>query len=165
MFSPFPLCAFSWTQYAFNCCKEWRRRSFFVCFKGDIDERMSYRYNTRSNKTRIVKTPGGELRLLHIKKRGTAPKCGDCGAKLPGVSGYPFTGTFYLFSFIYNRETGQVVLLRCMQTAIACGFLEQLGLTSNNSRFLPFALVNIRKSLARRSQSAVLMAALAALAA
>jgi large subunit ribosomal protein L34e len=44
------------------------------------------RYNTRSNKVRIVKTPGGELRYLHLKKKGTAPKCGDCGIKLPGVS-------------------------------------------------------------------------------
>ncbi|OJJ38972.1 hypothetical protein ASPWEDRAFT_36680 [Aspergillus wentii DTO 134E9] len=44
-----------------------------------------YRYNTRSNQVRIVKTPGGELRYLHIKKKGTAPKCGDCGIKLPGV--------------------------------------------------------------------------------
>ncbi|KAA8647294.1 60S ribosomal eL34 domain-containing protein [Aspergillus tanneri] len=42
-------------------------------------------YNTRSNKVRIVKTPGGELRYLHIKKKGTAPKCGDCGIKLPGI--------------------------------------------------------------------------------
>ena len=45
------------------------------------------RYNTRSNKVRVVKTPGGALRYLHIKKAGTAPKCGDCGIKLPGVSG------------------------------------------------------------------------------
>jgi len=45
------------------------------------------RYNTRSNKVRVVKTPGGSLRYLHIKKAGTAPKCGDCGIKLPGVSG------------------------------------------------------------------------------
>lgn len=44
------------------------------------------RYNTRSNKVRIIKTPGGELRYLHLKKKGTAPKCGDCGFKLPGVS-------------------------------------------------------------------------------
>jgi ribosomal protein L34E len=43
-------------------------------------------YNTTSNLTRVVKTPGGQTRLLHIKKRGTAPKCGDCGVKLPGVS-------------------------------------------------------------------------------
>ncbi|GCB17647.1 60S ribosomal protein L34-B [Aspergillus awamori] len=42
-------------------------------------------YNTRSNQVRIIKTPGGELRYLHIKKKGTAPKCGDCGIKLPGV--------------------------------------------------------------------------------
>ncbi|KAJ0333247.1 hypothetical protein COL5a_000945 [Colletotrichum fioriniae] len=55
--------------------------------------RVQYRrrngYNTSSNLTRIVKTPGGELRILHIKKRGTAPKCGDCGVKLPGVSSNP----------------------------------------------------------------------------
>ncbi|KAL4780756.1 ribosomal protein L34e-domain-containing protein [Aspergillus varians] len=42
-------------------------------------------YNTRSNRVRIVKTPGGVLRYQHIKKQGTAPKCGDCGIKLPGV--------------------------------------------------------------------------------
>lgn len=47
------------------------------------------RYNTRSNKVRIIKTPGGELRYLHLKKKGTAPKCGDCGIKLPGVSTPP----------------------------------------------------------------------------
>jgi large subunit ribosomal protein L34e len=42
-------------------------------------------YNTRSNKVRIIKTPGGKLRYLHLKKRGTAPKCGDCKIKLPGL--------------------------------------------------------------------------------
>ncbi|KAF3015241.1 hypothetical protein G7054_g10676 [Neopestalotiopsis clavispora] len=53
------------------------------------NNRVTYRtrnpYNTTSNLTRIVKTPGGALRALHIRKRGTAPKCGDCGTKLPGV--------------------------------------------------------------------------------
>ncbi|BCS29153.1 hypothetical protein ASPSYDRAFT_51417 [Aspergillus sydowii CBS 593.65] len=53
------------------------------------NNRLQYRrrnpYNTRSNRVRIVKTPGGELRYQHIKKQGTAPKCGDCGIKLPGV--------------------------------------------------------------------------------
>ncbi|CAL5870139.1 uncharacterized protein PFLUO_LOCUS4374 [Penicillium psychrofluorescens] len=44
-----------------------------------------FSYNTRSNKVRIIKTPGGELRYLHLKKKGTAPKCGDCGIKLPGI--------------------------------------------------------------------------------
>ncbi|CAH0044109.1 unnamed protein product [Clonostachys solani] len=52
-------------------------------------QRVTYRrrngWNTRSNRTRVVRTPGGELRVLHIKKRGTAPKCGDCGSKLSGI--------------------------------------------------------------------------------
>ncbi|CAI4219076.1 unnamed protein product [Parascedosporium putredinis] len=52
-------------------------------------QRVTYRrrngYNTTSNLTRTIKTPGGKLRLLHIKKRGTNPKCGDCGNKLAGV--------------------------------------------------------------------------------
>ncbi|KAF2090261.1 ribosomal protein L34e [Saccharata proteae CBS 121410] len=51
--------------------------------------RLTYRrrasYNTKSNNVRVIKTPGGKLRYLHIKKRGTAPKCGDCGSKLSGV--------------------------------------------------------------------------------
>ena len=42
-------------------------------------------YNTKSNRRRVVKTPGGILRYHHIKKLPTAPKCGDCGIKLPGV--------------------------------------------------------------------------------
>lgn len=46
----------------------------------------SHRYNTRSNKVRVIKTPGGHLRYLHIKKKGSPPKCGDCGICLPGVS-------------------------------------------------------------------------------
>ena len=48
-------------------------------------QRRRQPYNTRSNKVRVVRTPGGELRYLHNKKKGTAPKCGDCGTKLPGV--------------------------------------------------------------------------------
>ena len=42
-------------------------------------------YNTTSNRRRVVKTPGGKLVYHHIKKPGTAPKCGDCGIALPGV--------------------------------------------------------------------------------
>ena len=42
-------------------------------------------YNTTSNRRRIVKTPGGKLVYHHLKKPGTAPKCGDCGTALPGV--------------------------------------------------------------------------------
>lgn len=42
-------------------------------------------YNTTSNRRRVIKTPGGKLVYHHLKKLGTAPKCGDCGTGLPGV--------------------------------------------------------------------------------
>lgn len=42
----------------------------------NVGQRRRAPYNTRSQKVRVIKTPGGELRYLHIKKKGTAPKCG-----------------------------------------------------------------------------------------
>ncbi|KAK9681054.1 60S ribosomal protein L34B [Basidiobolus ranarum] len=52
-------------------------------------QRVTYRrrlsYNTKSNRVRIVKTPGGKLTYLHEKKPGSAPRCGDCGSTLSGV--------------------------------------------------------------------------------
>lgn len=52
-------------------------------------QRVTYRrqgcYNTRSNRVRIVKTPGNTLRYQHLKKLGSSPKCGDCGIALPGI--------------------------------------------------------------------------------
>ncbi|PVF98658.1 putative ribosomal protein L34.e [Serendipita vermifera] len=42
-------------------------------------------YNTKSNRRRQVKTPGGKLVYHHLKKPGTSPKCGDCGMALPGL--------------------------------------------------------------------------------
>merc|ERR1711862_145524 len=42
-------------------------------------------WNTRSNKHRMLKTPGGRL-VYHIVKKKAAPvKCGDTGKKLQGV--------------------------------------------------------------------------------
>eukprot|EP00842_Homolaphlyctis_polyrhiza_P006730 jgi/Hompol1/7058/HPOL_005171-RA len=52
-------------------------------------QRVTYRrrlsYNTKSNKTRVIKTPGGNLAKLHIHKKAGLPKCGDCGIPLPGI--------------------------------------------------------------------------------
>ena len=52
-------------------------------------QRTTYRrrlsYNTKSNKTRVIKTPGGKLQVLHLKKRTATPKCGDCGTTLSGI--------------------------------------------------------------------------------
>ncbi|UQC77176.1 ribosomal protein L34e [Colletotrichum lupini] len=68
-----------------NGIKAWPRSKSVTMAGNRVQYRRRNGYNTSSNLTRIVKTPGGELRILHIKKRGTAPKCGDCGVKLPGV--------------------------------------------------------------------------------
>lgn len=43
-------------------------------------------YNTKSNKTKISKTPGGKNVILYRKKQGSLPKCGDTGVLLKGVS-------------------------------------------------------------------------------
>lgn len=54
-----------------------------------VDNRVTYRrqtpYNTRSNRVKIVKTPGGKLVYHHKRKPGTVPKCGDCGTALIGI--------------------------------------------------------------------------------
>jgi len=42
-------------------------------------------YNTRSNKVRKVKTPGGRLVVQYVGKRAFGPRCGDCGTRLPGI--------------------------------------------------------------------------------
>ena len=52
-------------------------------------QRVVYRrennFNTRSNKTKYVKTPGGKLAVHVIKKASKGPRCGDCKGKIMGV--------------------------------------------------------------------------------
>ncbi|KAK7202819.1 60S ribosomal protein L34 [Myxozyma melibiosi] len=52
-------------------------------------QRLAYRkrnpYNTRSNKVKVVKTPGGKLVYQHVKKIASKPKCGGCEHFLPGI--------------------------------------------------------------------------------
>ncbi|EDW81567.1 uncharacterized protein Dwil_GK12136 [Drosophila willistoni] len=43
-------------------------------------------YNTRSNKRRIVRTPGGRLVYQYVKKNKTVPRCGQCKEKLKGIT-------------------------------------------------------------------------------
>lgn len=42
-------------------------------------------WNTKSNKHRMVKTPGGRLVYQHVKKHSKQPRCGDTGRKLIGM--------------------------------------------------------------------------------
>lgn len=52
-------------------------------------QRVVYRrennFNTKSNKTKIVKTPGARLTVHVIKKASKGPRCGDCKCKIIGV--------------------------------------------------------------------------------
>lgn len=52
-------------------------------------QRVTYRrrhaYATKSNKTRIVRTPGGKLVVQYPKKKTSHPVCGVTGALLAGV--------------------------------------------------------------------------------
>ncbi|XP_022079627.1 60S ribosomal protein L34-B-like isoform X1 [Acanthaster planci] len=52
-------------------------------------QRLHYRrrhsYNTKSNKVKIVKTPGGKLVYHYLKKKPSPARCGDTGVKLMGV--------------------------------------------------------------------------------
>eukprot|EP00930_Biecheleria_cincta_P051788 TRINITY_DN36_c0_g1_i4.p1 TRINITY_DN36_c0_g1~~TRINITY_DN36_c0_g1_i4.p1 ORF type:complete len:126 (-),score=34.02 TRINITY_DN36_c0_g1_i4:80-457(-) len=47
--------------------------------------RRQCRYNTKSNKQRILKTPGGKLTYQAVAKTSKGPKCGDCGKALIGL--------------------------------------------------------------------------------
>jgi len=42
-------------------------------------------FRTASNAVRKVKTPGGELVLHYMGKKGKGPVCGDCKSKLSGI--------------------------------------------------------------------------------
>ncbi|VWU50717.1 60S ribosomal protein L34 [Hepatocystis sp. ex Piliocolobus tephrosceles] len=52
-------------------------------------QRVHYRrknhYNTKSNKVRPVRTPGGRLTIHVVKKKAAKPKCADCKNEIQGV--------------------------------------------------------------------------------
>ncbi|BBN09088.1 large subunit ribosomal protein L34e [Marchantia polymorpha subsp. ruderalis] len=52
-------------------------------------QRLTYRrrhcYATKSNQTRVVKTPGGKLVLQTAAKRANGPKCSVTGKRIPGI--------------------------------------------------------------------------------
>ncbi|KAJ1267351.1 hypothetical protein BS78_07G049300 [Paspalum vaginatum] len=56
---------------------------------GKMVQRLTYRkrhsYATKSNQTRVVKTPGGRLVYQYTKKRASGPKCPVTGKKIQGI--------------------------------------------------------------------------------
>ena len=69
-------------------------------------KRLTYRrrlsYNTKSNKVRVSKTPGGRLVYLYTKKAGKIPLCGDTKEKLRGLTPARWAG-FSTPSFPLSR--------------------------------------------------------------
>ncbi|XP_064612666.1 large ribosomal subunit protein eL34-like [Liolophura sinensis] len=53
-------------------------------------QRLTFRrrlsYNTKSNRRKVSKTPGGKLVYLYKKKLGKIPVCGECKIKLHGIT-------------------------------------------------------------------------------
>ena len=51
--------------------------------------RFTYRrkntYNTKSNRYKRVRTPGGNLTIHYRAKTAKGVRCGDCGCVLPGI--------------------------------------------------------------------------------
>merc|ERR1711909_85387 len=64
---------------------------FLIYSKGSLKmvQRVTYRrrlsYNTKSNRRKIVRTPGGKLVFQYLKKRPNVPKCPMTGIRLKGV--------------------------------------------------------------------------------
>ncbi|CAG9484888.1 60S ribosomal protein L34, putative [Plasmodium vivax] len=54
-----------------------------------MTQRVHYRkhnhYNTKSNKVRPIRTPGGKLTIHVVKKKAGKPKCADCKTAIQGV--------------------------------------------------------------------------------
>lgn len=54
-----------------------------------LQNKRTYRkrlsYNTRSNKVKNIRTPGGKLVVRYLKKPGSINKCGECSKELEGL--------------------------------------------------------------------------------
>lgn len=92
-------------------------------------QRLVYRtrlsYNTPSNRVKVIKTPGGNLRYLHIAKKAGAPKCGDCGEKLMGIPSLRPTGYKRLSRNLktVSRAYGGSRCAKCVRERILRAFL------------------------------------------
>ncbi|KAL0221992.1 hypothetical protein RCL1_001846 [Eukaryota sp. TZLM3-RCL] len=84
-------------------------------------------FNTASNATRIVKTPGGRLTVQYLKKKGTVPRCGDCGCDLHGI---PALRPREYSRLAHNKKTvsrpyGGSVCHGCVKSRILRAFLSE----------------------------------------
>eukprot|EP00242_Pyramimonas_sp_CCMP2087_P004270 CAMPEP_0198198980 /NCGR_PEP_ID=MMETSP1445-20131203/2326_1 /TAXON_ID=36898 /ORGANISM="Pyramimonas sp., Strain CCMP2087" /LENGTH=121 /DNA_ID=CAMNT_0043868671 /DNA_START=95 /DNA_END=457 /DNA_ORIENTATION=+ len=96
-------------------------------------QRLTYRrrhsYATKSNRTRVLKTPGGKLALHYHTKRPAGPKCGEpsCGLRLAGVPRLRPRAYHTLSKGSKNvqRAYGGVLCSNCVRTRIVRAFLVE----------------------------------------
>ncbi|KAK9471379.1 60S ribosomal protein eL34 [Dipodascopsis tothii] len=92
-------------------------------------QRLTYRtknpYNTRSNKVKVVKTPGGKLTYQHVKKTASRVKCGSCEMKLPGIPALRPRkfATISKPQKTVQRAYGGVYCAKCVRNRIVRAFL------------------------------------------
>mmetsp|Transcript_1462 Transcript_1462/g.2095 ORF Transcript_1462/g.2095 Transcript_1462/m.2095 type:complete len:127 (-) Transcript_1462:163-543(-) len=96
-------------------------------------QRLTYRrrhcYATKSNKTRVLKTPGGKLAIQYTKKQASGPKCGEpsCGLRLPGIPRLR-PHKYKLLSKskkTVHRAYGGVLCAACVRTRVVRAFLVE----------------------------------------
>jgi len=82
-------------------------------------------YNTKSNKRRIVRTPGGRLVYQYVKKPRQVPKCGHCKVKLRGITPARSRELSSLSRRhkMVNRAYGGVLCHKCVKERIVRAFL------------------------------------------
>jgi large subunit ribosomal protein L34e len=95
------------------------------------DNRFTFRthhsFATRSNKNRLVRTPGGRLSVQHVQKKTARHTCGDTGAKLNGI---PAISSSKFKALSKNKKTvarayGGVLSAGAVRTRIIRAFLVE----------------------------------------
>ena len=82
-------------------------------------------YNTKSNRRRIVRTPGGRLVYQYLKKPRKVPRCGMCKERLRGIRP---ARSFERSRICYRKKTvkrayGGVLCHKCVKEKIVRAFL------------------------------------------
>ncbi|XP_075238309.1 large ribosomal subunit protein eL34-like [Lycorma delicatula] len=92
-------------------------------------QRLTYRrrlsYNTKSNRRRIVRTPGGRLVYQYLKKPKKIPRCGQCKEKLRGIQpARPMERSRMCHrKKMVKRSYGGVLCHKCVKEKIVRAFL------------------------------------------
>ncbi|KAJ8605623.1 hypothetical protein CTAYLR_000094 [Chrysophaeum taylorii] len=82
-------------------------------------------YATKSNKIKVVKTPGGRLVAHYRSKKRAGPKCGDCKCSLIGIkhlSSYSYKNTHKRERTV-SRAYGGSRCAKCVRDRIVRAFL------------------------------------------